>query len=320
MSAKFARAAKWTAGLAVKFVSVALVVGLGSVLLIRIVPGDPAISILGKSATPESLAALRHLLGTDRPLPTQILHTASELAHFSLGYSFSQPGRPVTQIVLPPLVVTLALVAVTLLIAMCLGLTLGLASALSRSSVLDPSIRFLNVVLLASPPAFVGLILLLTIGLRAHLSPVGGWAGSWPANLEYLWLPGLALSLYLVPLIARAERHAAREAMGEQFFEAAIARGLPRRAIVINHILPNSLLPVVTLVGYSGASLIGGVVVIEAVFGLPGIGSQLVFAVQARDYPVIVGIAVVTGLVVVAFNALTDLVYMVIDPRVRLNA
>lgn len=320
MSARLLRAARWAVGLAVKLASVALVVGLGSVLLIRVVPGDPAISILGKSATPESLAALRHVLGTDRPLSAQILHVAWQLAHFNLGYSFSQPGRSVTQIVLPPLVVTLALVAVTLAIAICLGIALGLASALSRRAAVDPAIRFLNILLLASPPAFVGLLLLLTVALRAHLSPVGGWAGSWPANLDYLWLPGVALSLYLVPLIARAERHAAREAMGEHFFEAAIARGLSKRAIVINHILPNSLLPVVTLVGYSGASLIGGAVVIEAVFGLPGVGSQLVYAVQARDYPVVVGIAVVTGLVVVALNALTDLTYVMIDPRVRLRS
>jgi peptide/nickel transport system permease protein len=307
------------AGYAGQLAAVGLVVGVGSAVLTRIVPGDPAISILGTRATPESLQALRHELGTDQSLLVQVRDSLWRLMHFDLGYSIAQPGQHVSTLIAPTLSVTLSIVALTLVLATALGLPLGLAAALSKLRGLDQAIRQLCVVFLACPPFFAGLLLLLLVALKARLAPAGGWAGSWPQNLSYLWLPSLALSVYLIPLIARTVRYAAQEASGELFVEAAISRGLPGIVVVGRHVLPNSVLPVLTLLGYNAAALIGGAVVIEAVFALPGIGNQLVQAVQARDYPVVVGISIITGMLVVAINILTDLLNGAIDPRVRVR-
>lgn len=300
-----------------RFAAVVVVVGFGSAILLRILPGDPAITVLGRRATAESLAALRHEMGLDQPLLGQLTDTVWRLLHFDLGNSLTQPGRSVAEIILPGLGVTLALAACALAIAVILGIPLGLIGALSRSPGVDATIRLGNVALLAFPPFFTALMLLLIVALGLGLAPAGGWAGSWPDNLGYIWLPSLALSTYLIPLVARTVGHAARETMRELYIDAAIARGLPRHVVIVNHILPNSLLPVITLIGYSAAALIGGAVVIEAVFALPGIGYELVSAVLGRDFPVVLGITIVTGLGVVFINILTELAYALADPRVR---
>ena len=302
---------------AAQVIAVVLVVGLGSSLLIHLVPGDPAVTILGQRANPANLAALRRELGLDRTVMDQMLDTAWRLAHLDLGNSLVERGRSVSSIIVPALSVTAVLTLLTLVIATVIGIPLGLASALSRGGRLDGAIRFGNVLLLSFPPFFAGLVLLLVVALGLRLAPAGGWAGEWPANFGTLWLPSLALSVYLIPLISRAVGHAAREALQEPYIAAAIARGLPRRVVVLNHVLPNSLLPVVTLIGYNAASLVAGAVVIEAVFALPGIGSRLVEAVSGRDFPVVTGIAVITGVAVVLVNVVTDLVYAMVDPRVR---
>ena len=300
----------------IQLVSVALFVVLVTSVLVHLVPGDPALAILGQHATPSSLAALRHQMGLDRSLVSQIGSSVGNIAQGDLGASLTQ-SRSVSSIVFGDLGVTVSVIGLTLVLALLIGAPLGLLAAVSGNGWIDKGTRVLCVALLTLPPFFAGLLLQLLVSLQLDVAPAGGWGTGWPDNLRYAWLPALALCCYLVPLITRAVRQAARETLAEPHVEAVIARGIAPRAVVFRHVLPNSLLPVVTLIGFNAAALIGGAVVVEAVFGLPGVGSELVTAVQSRDFPVVQGIALITAVVVVCVNLITDLVYGFVDPRIR---
>jgi peptide/nickel transport system permease protein len=176
-------------------------------------------------------------------------------------------------------------------------------------------VRTLLSLMLACPPFFLGLLLILGPALELGWLPAGGWPDRWPENTRYIVLPSLALAGYLVPQIARSVRQAALDATREQWYEAALARGLSTRTLTLRHVLPNSLLPVVTLVALNIGALIAGAVVVEAAFGLPGIGQELLSAINQRDYPLIQGIVIVTALIVVVSNLLADVAYRVLDPR-----
>jgi peptide/nickel transport system permease protein len=297
-------------------VAVAFLVLVVVFVLVRLVPGNPATGILGAHATRQAVAALNAQLHLNEPLLSQFASYLSDLLHGNLGTSLVS-GRPVTAIIGSALPITLAVVAGSVLLSVVIGIPLGIVAATTRRGHVDVAVRGVSTVLLATPTFFIGLLLILGFGLGTGWFPVGGWAGSYPANFRFLVLPCLALSCYLTPFIVRVVRQAAVEAGKQPFIEAAIARGLPRRVVITRHILPNSLLPVVTLVGLNIGALLAGAVVIEAVFNLPGVGTQLLQAVSARDYPVIQGVAITTAVIVVCANLLTDVVYGLVDPRTR---
>jgi peptide/nickel transport system permease protein len=294
---------------------VAFVVVVLTFLMVRVAPGDVVSAISGTHGTDQSRAALRAQFHLNDPLPQQFGSYLSDLAHGNLGDSLVQQGRPVTDIVGATLPVTLTLIAATIIAACLIGIPLGLLAALTTRRSVDAGIRTFLSFLLACPPFFLGLLLILGVALALGWLPAGGWAGSWPENIRFLILPSLALAGYLIPLIARAVRQAALEATGEQWYDAALARGLPQRTLAVRHVLPNSLLPVVTLIGLNAGALIAGAVVVESVFGLPGIGQELITSIELRDYPLIQGIVLVTALVVVLCNLLADVAYRFVDPR-----
>jgi peptide/nickel transport system permease protein len=296
---------------------VAALVVVGTFLLVRMVPGDPVSAITGSRGTPEVKAALRAQLHLDRSLPTQFAYYVGDLARGDLGTSIVQHNRPVSQIVTKTLPVTLALVAGTMLFSCLIGIPLGLLAALSPRASVDAGVRGLLTVLLATPPFFIGLLLILAFALTWSILPAGGWGTSALDDVRFLVLPCIALSGYLLPLVARAIRRSAQEAAGQHWAELAAARGLSSLRITVFHILPNSLLPLITLLGYNAGALLGGAVIVEAVFGLPGIGQELMNGVSQRDYLTIQGIALVSALVVVVANLLADIVYTVVDPRTR---
>jgi peptide/nickel transport system permease protein len=296
---------------------VAFVVTVIVFVLVRLVPGDPARGILGTHASTEAVAALRAQLHLNLPLWRQFLVYFGGLFRGDLGESVITPGLSVSSVLSSSLPVTLSIIVATSLISSVVGIAVGLSSALSGRRVVDIGVRAIVSISLASPPFLIALVLLFAFALSMSLLPAGGWGGGWPANLRYIVLPSVALSGYLAPLVIRTVRQAAMDVNEQEFVEAAIARGLPRRTVVLKHILPNSLLPLVTLLALNVGGLVGGAVVVEAVFGLPGIGTQLVQAVQQRDYTVIQGIALVTALIVVAANLCADLLYAVVDPRTR---
>jgi peptide/nickel transport system permease protein len=223
----------------------------------------------------------------------------------------------VSEIIGRALPTTLSIVLTAMLLATLVGVGLGLAAALSPRRGLDVSVRTGAMVLYSTPTFLVALVLILVLSLSLGWFPAGGWAGSWPANLPFLVLPAVALSAHLTPVITRTVRQSAIQADGQQFVEAAYVRGLSSRALTFRHILPNSILPVVTLLGLSLGGLITGAIIVEAVFGLPGLGAEMVKAVSRRDYPVIQGIALVTAVAVVVGNMLAEVVYTLVDPRAR---
>lgn len=284
--------------------------------MLHAIPGDPARLILGKLATPESVAALRADMGLDRPLTAQFWDLLVGILHGDLGTSLVSRTQTVNELIRPAFVNSLGVVAAALTISLVIGLSVGILTGVRRNDWLDRGLQALMVVLLSTPPFMFGMVLLL-VALRTDIGPAGGWNTTPADSLTYLWLPALALSAALAPIIARSLRQSIRETMSQDFVEAAIARGLPRRRVVLRHVLPNSLLPIIGLIGYSVGGLIGGAAVVEVVFNIPGIGSRMMAAVGSRDFPVVQGIALVSAVTVITFNALADAAYWLVDPRTR---
>jgi peptide/nickel transport system permease protein len=285
--------------------------------LVRIVPGSPARGILGVKANAQEVAALTAQLHLNLPLWEQFTTYFGGLLRGDLGNSLITPSRTVLGIIGSSLPITLTLVVTSIVISTIVGTAIGLVAALSERRVIDIGVRALSSTMLSLPPFLTALVLILFFALRSHLFPATGWGTGWSNDIPYLVLPAVALSGYLGPFIARAVRQAALDVNEQHYIDAAVGRGVATRTLVVRHVLPNCLLPVVTLVGLNMGSLIAGAVVVEALFAIPGIGWQLVSAVQLRDYPVIQGIALVLALIVVGVNMLTDVTYLLIDPRTR---
>ncbi|GAA3664150.1 ABC transporter permease [Nocardioides ginsengisoli] len=286
-----------------------------SFVLVHLVPGDPARTILGVRASPEKVEALRAALGLDQPLWRQYVDFLKDVATGNFGMSVSRPGTSVAELLLPPLGVTMSVVAVTIVLSVVGGSISGLTAALTRSGGVSAVLEFLSTAALAAPPFLLGLVMLTLVAVQAGIAPAGGWGDAWPGHLEYLWLPSLALTAYLGALVHRSVCTSARDVMRQDFVEAALLRGYRPMHVAVRHVLPNSLLPAISVVGLNIGTLVGGAAVIEAVFDLPGIGTQMVNAVSQRDYPTIQGAAVITALLVIAGNLIADMLYAVVDPR-----
>jgi peptide/nickel transport system permease protein len=300
----------------IQVVIVVVLLVVGTAVLVRLVPGDPASAILGLNATPESLARLRAELGLDQSLPVQVLDQLGAIARGDLGRSVVS-GQPVFQVIWAALPVTLSLVVTAIVFALAISLPLGLLPAYGVGRRGIRALRISMVVLIALPSFLIGLYLLLLFSVQLKVAPTGGWSSAWPDTLRYVWLPSLALAIFFTPVLVRSIERSAGQVMGEEYIEAAISRGLPRLRIVARHVLPNTLLPVITLVGFSFTVMIGGAVIIESVYGIPGLGSVIVKAVGQRDYPVIVGVTLFTGILAVVVSLLADVAYALADPRVR---
>ncbi len=284
--------------------------------LIHLVPGDPALSILGDRATPASVHALQRELHLNESLPRQFWIFMSDVLHGNLGTSLIQ-NKPVVSLVVHPLLVTLWLIGVAVVMSVLVGVPVGLLGAPAGRRWLELGLSTSVILFLATPPFVIGFGLLLLFGVTLHLAPAGGWGTSWFSDLSYIWLPAVALSGYLAPVIARVVRQRAGDVGLQGFIEAAIARGLRPGRVTIRHVLPNALLPLITIIGLNIGALISGAVIIEIVFNLPGIGTTLVLAVLQRDYPVVQGTTLLIGMIVVVVNASTDLLYLIADPRTR---
>ncbi|TSD92923.1 ABC transporter permease [Skermania sp. ID1734] len=195
------------------------------------------------------------------------------------------------------------------------GVGAGLAASVVRSRLLDTVLRMLSLVGLAAPGALVGLVLILTVALNGGMLPAGGWSDSFPDNIRFLILPSVTVSVWLAPIIFRAVRERASAVLGEPFVEAAVVRGHPKIQIVVRHVVPNCVGPVLTVIAASLSYLISGAVIVEIIFGLPGIGRALTTAVGSSDFPVIQGIVLATGAAVVIINLGAEIVSRAIDPR-----
>jgi peptide/nickel transport system permease protein len=284
--------------------------------LMRVLPGDPAAAMLGTNATPQAVADLRSQLGLDRPLYEQFVDYVVGLAQLDFGRSLAV-RTPVSTLLAQALLPTLLLTLGGTLVSVVLGVPLGILAALKRRTWLD-YLASTGALLGLSVPVFVwGVLLLLAFTLQWPILPSAG-AGDTPVGVaRSLILPCIATGFFQVGLIARITRSSLLSVLNNDYVRTARAKGLGPSGVVLGHALRNALIPVVTVIGLNTGTLLGGAVVAETVFTRPGLGRLILDAIFARDYPVIQGVMIISVVLVVLLNLLTDLVYSAADPRVR---
>ena len=300
-------------------VPVMLVVATVSFVLIRLAPGDPASVIAGPYASAEDIAQMQRALGLDQPLPVQLVKWWGRLARGDLGDSIFL-RRPVIEAILERLEPTLLLTGWSMLVAVLVGIPVGVLSARHHNTVLDQSFMALALLGLSVPNFLLGLLMILCFGVWLGWLPVAGYApletGLWP-NLRSLIMPALALGLVQSALIARITRSSMLDVLREQYILSGRSKGLSERTVIYKHALKNAIIPTLTVIGITFALLVGGAVVIETVFNIPGLGRLIISAVLRRDYPVVQGVVLLIAVTYTAINLLVDLAYLAIDPRIR---
>ena len=279
--------------------------------MVRLLPGDPAETIAGLHATREAVAGLREELGLDQPLLVQYGQFLTGLMRFDLGRS-TMSRAPVLDELLPRLPVSLMLAVASMGVAVTVGVVLGVLAALRRRTWVDYLAMSASVAGLSTPTFVLGLLLILVLSVQWRLLPATGAASWW-----HFILPALTLGLPAAAVVARMARSSLLDVLRQDFVRTAWAKGLPGRAVVYRHALKNALIPVITISGLQFGQLMGGAVVVESVFGLPGLGKLLVDRVLGRDYPVIQGVVLVAACGFVLTNLVVDLVYSLVDPRIR---
>jgi peptide/nickel transport system permease protein len=280
---------------------------------VRVVPGDPALLILGSDATAEQLASLRQRLGLSQPLPLQYLEFVGRAIRLDFGESV-RLDVPAMQEVTSRLPATAQLAVVAMLLALAVSFPLGILAALRYRSPVDGSVSVLSLLGQATPSFWLGIMLILLFARGLRLLPSGG-SGTW----QHLVLPAMTLALPLVGVLTRLIRGGLLDVLAEDFIRTGHAKGLARQVVLTRHALPNMLIPVITVVGLQLGHLLGGAVIVETVFAWPGVGRLLVEAITNRDYPLVqASILLITG-GFIAINFLVDLSYGYLDPRIRLR-
>jgi len=286
--------------------------------LIRLIPGDPAEVMLGDSGTAEQVAALHRALGLDLPLPLQFVRWLGHALHGDLGQSIVDK-LPVLPLVLERASVSATIVLIAVAIAALIALPLGLAAAWRQNSLLDLGVVASATILMSVPSFWLGLMLLLLVGLKLGWLPVVGYtpfSENIGEALRYIVLPVVTLVAVECGGLLRMARASAIEVLRLDYITHARAKGVPEWRVLLRHVFPNSFGPTWTLIGLALGHLLGGIAVLETVFTLPGLGRLLVDSIFARDYPVIQGCLLFTAIVYVLVNLVVDLCYPLFDPRV----
>ncbi len=296
-----------------------LVVSLLIFTVMNLLPGDPAAIMLGTSATPETLAALRSQMGLDEPLILRYLAWLAGVLQGDLGQSYTY-GVPVTGLIVERLAVTLPLALMAVVLSVAIAVPLGVAAARRHNGVFDHFASAFSYISIAVPAFWVGLLLIIAFSTKLGWMPAGGFPG-WNAGLwtgiAALLMPAVALALPQAGVLTRVARSAVLEVMNEDFVRTARAKGLSDAAAVWRHALPNALIPVVTMIGLQFTFLIAGAVLVENVFNLPGLGRLALQALSQRDIIVMQDVVLFFSALVIVMNFLVDLAYLVIDPRLR---
>jgi peptide/nickel transport system permease protein len=307
-----------------RLLTFAPVLALVSVLafgVIWLVPGDPAAVFLDASATPEQLARMRHQLGLDEPFYLQMAAWYGRVLQGDLGRSILL-NRSVTLAIIERLPVTLSLAGIALVLATLLGILAGLLAAMRHRSLADQSIMALALLGLSVPDFWLALLLIFVFAVDLGWFPAGGYVplsqglGAWWHSIA---LPAFTLAAVQLGFIARMTRSAMLEVLQQDYIRTARAKGLPAHVVIGRHGLRNALISILTVIGIIAGSLLGGAVVIEQVFSLPGVGRLIIDAVLSRDFPVIQGGLLFLALIYLVVNLIVDLAYALIDPRVRLG-
>jgi len=280
-------------------------------LLIHIVPGDPVEQMLGEGARPADIAALRHEYGLDQPLGTQYVHYWRGVLHGNLGRSI-RLNDSVMHLVLTRYPYTVELTVAAVVLAMLLAVPAGIAAALRRGQPRDHAIGVVSLLGLSFPTFALGPILILLVSIKLGWLPVSG-AGDW----RHLVLPAVTMGSALAAILTRMVRTSMLEELGQDYVRTARAKGLPEWVVVYKHALRNAMIPVLTLIGLQFGALLAGAIVTETIFSWPGIGRLTVSAISNRDYPLLQGCILAVGLTYVLVNLATDVLYMVVNPRIR---
>jgi len=300
---------------------VLLLVSLMTFAMIWLVPGDPASAFLDASATPEQVARLRVALGLDKPLPLQMADWYGRVLRGDLGQSILL-NRSVAAALVERLPVTLSLAGFALAFAVIFGVAAGTVAAVNHDRWPDQAVMTIALVGLSTPEFWLGLVLILVFAVQFGWLPTGGFVPiveSPTGWLRTILLPALTIGLVQVGFIARMTRASMLEALGQDFVRTADAKGLSRFDVVVRHGLPNALIPILTVIGIVAGALLGGTVIIEQVFSIPGIGRLIIGAIAARDFPVMQGGLLFLAVIYLVVNLTVDILYAVVDPRVRLR-
>jgi ABC-type dipeptide/oligopeptide/nickel transport system permease component len=280
-------------------------------VLLRVVPSDP-VALMSPAGTPiEVMEQQREILGLNQPLIVQYLVFVTNAARGEFGMSF-RANRPALDLVLTALPYTVMLATVALLVAVAIGLPLGVIAAIRRGTRIDRALMLVGIVGQSVPNFWLGIVLIMAFAVGLHWLPTSGSGG-----VQHLVLPSLTLASYNISLVARLTRSSMLDVLGQDYVRTARAKGLARRIVIVRHAVRNALIPIVTVIGLQFGTLLGGAVIVEAVFAWPGIGLLVVNAIQWRDYPIVQATVLFSSIIFIVVNLVLDVVYVWIDPRVR---
>jgi peptide/nickel transport system permease protein len=290
-------------------------------MILRLTPGGPAVAMLGDQASPEAVARLQHQLGLDKPLYVQYLHWLGNALHGDLGRS-AFGNQPVTHLIVQRIVPTLELSLIALVVSLLIGISAGVIAAVKRNTAVDAVASILAILGVSTPSFWLAILLVLVFSLKLSWLPALGYVSPFSnlgTNLKDMLLPSVTLGIILAAVVTRFTRASMLDSLYQDYVRTARSKGLEERTVVIRHALANAMIPIVTVVGLELGGLLSGAVIIETIFSLPGNGQLLVTSIFNRDFPVVQGLVVVIATVFILVNVVVDVVYALIDPRIRLG-
>ena len=296
------------------------IVGIFVFFIIHLIPGNPAAMMLGPEATQEEIDVFSRSMGLDRSIPIQFVEWISNVVRGDFGTSLFFQGQKVTRVVFEHFKVTLTLTVLGVILAIILGIVTGVIAAINHNNFLDRTIMVITSAGVSIPNFWLGLMLVLFFSIRLSILPPAGFkplSAGLGESLRYLILPAITLAFGQTSLIARMTRSNMLEVLRSDYVRTARSKGLSELMVNYKHALKNVLIPVITIIGLSFANLMGGAVVTEQIFNIPGVGRLLIKSVFTRDYPVIEGIVLYIAAMWVIINLVTDVLYVIIDPRIE---
>jgi ABC-type dipeptide/oligopeptide/nickel transport systems, permease components len=286
--------------------------------MIHLVPGDPAVTLLGPRATPELIARLHHTWGLDRPLLQQYGLFMDRLVHGNLGQSFFYQ-LPARTLIASRMGATVLLLVMATLFTVVVTIPLAIIAAIRRDKWLDHLVRSVPAVTLGMPSFWVGIMLILVFGVRLGVLPVGGYGVTFPQHLESLLLPALTIAVAISPMTIRSLRSSMIDVLEADYIRTAKAKGVAPARVLVRHALRNALIPMITVLSVNIGWMVGGTVIVEHVFALPGIGGLMLDAIANRDFALVQAITLVFAILVILVYLIADVSYSLIDPRVRFD-
>jgi peptide/nickel transport system permease protein len=301
-----------------QLVPVAVGVTILAFFMIHLIPGDPARTILGIHATPKAIAILHHQWGLNRPLLSQYWLFLDRLLHGDLGVSLIY-GEPVSTLITQRLPATLWLIVYAAVMAVAISVPLAMVAATRKDGVRDHVVRAVPLLGLGMPAFWLGFLLIYGFGIKFRVFPVGGYGSGFTGHLYYMFLPALTVAIALAPVVIRSLRASMLSVLGADYITTARSKGVPGRRLFLRHVLRNAVIPAVTVLSINIGFLIGGTVIVETVFAIPGIGQLMINGIFQRDFPVVQGVTLVFAVLVILVNLLADVAYAFLDPRVSFD-